>query len=77
MGEIILTIAFFVMGVAAGYTWRERISRSRRAKQRERVRRRRLAAANEMNSNASSTSVLTSLENPPAREPAGSRDELH
>ena len=41
MSGIIQIIAIFVMGVAAGYTWRDRISQARRARERERRERRR------------------------------------
>jgi hypothetical protein len=41
LGEIIQTIAIFAMGIAAGYTWRDRISKARRAKEREQRERRR------------------------------------
>jgi hypothetical protein len=50
MGKIILAIAFFTMGVAAGYTWRDRISKARRAKERERQRQ--LTAENESKTSA-------------------------
>ena len=40
MSGIIQTIAIFMMGVAAGYTWRDRISQARRARERERRERR-------------------------------------
>lgn len=35
MGEIILTVAFFIIGLAAGYIWRDRVSKARHAKVRE------------------------------------------
>jgi hypothetical protein len=51
--RIVLTIAIFMMGVTAGYTWRDRISKARRAKEREQwERKRRLAAESEMKTNA-------------------------
>jgi hypothetical protein len=61
LGEIILMIACFITGVATGYTWRNRISKARRAKERERRMRNRHDRSRE-----GSTSVLRSLENPPA-----------
>lgn len=44
LGWIIEIIGIFTMGVAAGYTWRDRISQARRAKERERRERRRQRA---------------------------------
>ena len=40
MGEIIQTTAAFVVGIAVGYAWRDRISKARQAKERERRERR-------------------------------------
>ena len=44
MGEIFQAIGIFVMGIAAGYAWRDRISKARHAKERERRQRRRQQA---------------------------------
>jgi hypothetical protein len=50
LGEIIQTMAIFVVGFAAGYAWRDRISKARRAEEHERrERRRQQAAIREMN----------------------------
>jgi hypothetical protein len=44
LGEIIQTIGIFIVGIAAGYTWRDRISKARRAEEHERRERRRQQA---------------------------------
>jgi hypothetical protein len=40
LGGIIRTIGIFIVGIAAGYTWRDRISLERRARERDRRERR-------------------------------------
>jgi hypothetical protein len=56
LGQVIESIAILIVGIAAGYIWRDRISQARRAKERERrERKRQQAEINTLNYRISST----------------------
>jgi hypothetical protein len=62
LGGVIQTIGIFIVGIAAGYTWRDHISQARRARERERrERRRQQAAMHEMNERAGSIELPSFL----------------
>jgi hypothetical protein len=69
--RIFLPIAIFIVGIAATYTWRDRISKARRAKEREQqARRSQLASGSETKTNAVLSEVKSFIK-PSSRVIAG------